>query len=94
MWSSNVMWYPVYSNINSKGEINVTHSSVISCNSAFNKEKPHPLLDDKNDFKNVIIANCVAPGVEFKVFDPSAKAIETKAGTQPLMQSEKLCLKK
>ena len=72
----------------------VTYSSVISCIKAFNKEKPHPLLEDKNDFKKVIIANCVAPGVEFKVFDPSAKAIDTKAGTQPLMQSEKLCLKK
>lgn len=32
--------------------------------------------------------------MEFKDLDPSAKAIETKAGTQPLIQSEKLCLKK
>ena len=68
----------------------VTYSSVISCNRAFNNEYPHPLLADKKDFKNVMIANWVAPAVEFRVLDPSLNAIETKAGTHPLIQSEKL----
>lgn len=71
---------------------NVTYSSVISCNKAFNREYPHPLFADKKDFKNVMIANWVAPAVEFKILDPSLNAIETNAGTHPLIQSEKLCI--
>ena len=37
------------------------------------------------------MASGVAPAVILSVLDPSANAIETMAGTHPLIQSEKLC---
>ena len=72
-----------------------TYSSLTSWLRAERRLKPQPFFMAKKVFKEDIIEICIAPTLEFvEVLVPSVIAIVSMDGTHPLIQSEKLYMKK